>query len=566
MDFIKDIAKTLKSKLDNFDIEELESMIEVPPNTEMGDYAFPCFKLAKEYKKSPNMIAADIAENLVFDQPIHKVDSLGGYVNFFINKQIWAEETIKKVLTEGDNFGRSTYGELKNALVEFSSPNIAKPFHIGHIRTTVIGHSLFRIYEFMGFNAIALNHLGDYGTQFGKLIVAYKAWGNRDIIEKDPINELLKIYIKFHEEAEKAPELEDEARSWFKKLEDGDEEAVSLWQWMRDVSLKEFNKVYDLLGIAFNSFDGESFYSDKMPRAIKMMEDKGILKDSQGAKIVDLEPYNMPPALIMKKDGSTLYITRDIAAAIYRKETYDFYKNVYVVGTPQELHFRQWKKVLELMGFEWAKDCIHVQFGTVSLEDGTLSTRQGRVVFLLDVLNKAINKTKEIIQEKNPNLENIDTVAKQVGVGAIIFQELSNSRIKDYQFSWERTLSFEGETGPYVQYSHARCCSLIEKSKHLPSLEVNYDLLADNMDAMEVIRVLTTFEDVLMRSYLRNEPHHVARFALDLAQSFNKFYHDNHILNEDEEIQKAFIALVDSARIGLNNSLYLLGMEAPRKM
>lgn len=566
MDFIKDIAKTLKSKLDNFDIEELESMIEVPPNTEMGDYAFPCFKLAKEYKKSPNMIAADIAENLVFDQPIHKVDSLGGYVNFFINKQIWAEETIKKVLTEGDNFGRSTYGELKNALVEFSSPNIAKPFHIGHIRTTVIGHSLFRIYEFMGFNAIALNHLGDYGTQFGKLIVAYKAWGNRDIIEKDPINELLKIYIKFHEEAEKEPELEDEARSWFKKLEDGDEEAVSLWQWMRDVSLKEFNKVYDLLGIAFNSFDGESFYSDKMPRAIKMMEDKGILKDSQGAKIVDLEPYNMPPALIMKKDGSTLYITRDIAAAIYRKETYDFYKNVYVVGTPQELHFRQWKKVLELMGFEWAKDCIHVQFGTVSLEDGTLSTRQGRVVFLLDVLNKAINKTKEIIQEKNPNLENIDTVAKQVGVGAIIFQELSNSRIKDYQFSWERTLSFEGETGPYVQYSHARCCSLIEKSKHLPSLEVNYDLLADNMDAMEVIRVLTTFEDVLMRSYLRNEPHHVARFALDLAQSFNKFYHDNHILNEDEEIQKAFIALVDSARIGLNNSLYLLGMEAPRKM
>ncbi len=566
MDLRQSIAQVLHGELSNFSVEEIKTMIEIPPNTEMGDYAFPCFRLAKEFRKSPNDIAKDLASKLQPSDWVASIDSMGGYVNFFVNKKRWAESMIERVMSEKENFGRSDFGQKKNTIIEFSSPNIAKPFHIGHIRTTVIGHSLFKIYDFLGFNALAFNHLGDYGTQFGKLIVAYKKWGNREVIEQDPINELLKIYVQFHQEAENDPTMEDEARAWFKKLEDGDAEAYALWEWIREVSLSEFNRVYDLLGIKFDSLDGESFYSDKMPAVIEEMEAKGVLQDSQGAKIVDLEPYGMPPALIMKKDGSTLYITRDIAAAIYRKNTYDFYKNVYIVGTPQELHFRQWKKVLALMGHEWEKDCIHVQFGTVSLEDGTLSTRHGRVVFLEDVLNKAIEKTKEIIQEKNPNLENIDEVAKQVGVGAIIFQELSNSRIKDYQFSWERTLSFEGETGPYVQYSHARCCSLIEKSGITPTADVNFEILANNSDAMEVVRVLTSFDEVLLRAYHKNEPHHIARFALDLAQAFNKFYHDNHILSADEDTKKAFIALVEGVRIGLLNSLYLLGMEAPRKM
>lgn len=566
MNFKHDIATILSDEIKEISMEEIESMIEIPSNTEMGDYAFPCFKLSKIFRKSPNMIAEELAQKLEKTAVIDKIINLSGYVNFFVDRETWAKSVISRVVTEKENFGRSDYGQKRNTIVEFSSPNIAKPFHIGHIRTTVIGHSLYRLYDFMGFNAIAINHLGDYGTQFGKLIVAYKAWGDRAVIESNPISELLKIYVRFHDEADQNPELEEEARGWFKKLENKDPEATELWQWMRDISLKEFNRVYDLLGIKFDSFAGESFYSDKMPAAVQLIEDKGLLKDSEGAKIVDLEPYGMPPALIMKKDGSTLYITRDIAAAIYRKETYDFYKNIYVVGTPQELHFRQWGKILELMGFEWAKDCIHVQFGTVSLEDGVLSTRSGRVVFLEDVLNRAIEQTKAIIMQKNPELENIDETAKQVGVGALVFQELSNSRIKDYQFSWERTLSFEGETGPYVQYSYARCCSLIEKSEFEPSIDIDFSLIAQNPDAMEIVRVLTSFDDVLMRSLNRNEPHHIARFVLDLSQAFNKFYHDNHILSETEDVQKAYISLVESVKNGIHNALYLLGMESPQKM
>ena len=566
MNFKHDIATILSDEIKEISMEEIESMIEIPSNTEMGDYAFPCFKLSKIFRKSPNMIAEELAQKLEKTAVIDKIINLSGYVNFFVDRETWAKSVISRVVTEKENFGRSDYGQKRNTIVEFSSPNIAKPFHIGHIRTTVIGHSLYRLYDFMGFNAIAINHLGDYGTQFGKLIVAYKAWGDRAVIESNPISELLKIYVRFHDEADQNPELEEEARGWFKKLENKDPEATELWQWMRDISLKEFNRVYDLLGIKFDSFAGESFYSDKMPAAVQLIEDKGLLKDSEGAKIVDLEPYGMPPALIMKKDGSTLYITRDIAAAIYRKETYDFYKNIYVVGTPQELHFRQWGKILELMGFEWAKDCIHVQFGTVSLEDGVLSTRSGRVVFLEDVLNRAIEQTKGIIIQKNPDLENIDETAKQVGVGALVFQELSNSRIKDYQFSWERTLSFEGETGPYVQYAYARCCSLIEKSEFDPSTDIDFSIIAQNPDAMEIVRVLTSFDDVLMRSLNRNEPHHIARFVLDLSQAFNKFYHDNHILSETEDVQKAYISLVESVKNGIHNALYLLGMESPQKM
>ncbi|MBP2027027.1 arginyl-tRNA synthetase [Acetoanaerobium pronyense] len=566
MDFKLEVGNILSSKIEDIKSEDIISMIEIPPNSDMGDYAFPCFKLAKIFRKSPNQIAQELSSQ--FEKPdfIEKIENAGGYVNFYINKTLVAKQMIDEVFEKKEDFGKLSIGNGKNVIVEYSSPNIAKPFHIGHIRTTVIGHALYNLYKFLGYNTIGINHLGDYGTQFGKLIVAYKKWGNEEEVKQEPIQSLLKLYIKFHEEVETDPSLDDDAREWFRKLEDKDEEASELWKLFRDVSLEEFSKVYEMLGIKFDSYAGESFYSDKMPKVLDLMEEKGVLVDSQGAKIVDLEEYSMPPALIKKKDGSTLYITRDLAAAIYRKETYDFYKNIYVVGSQQTLHFKQWMKILEVMGYEWAKDCEHVQFGMVSLEEGTLSTRRGRVVFLEDVLNKAIEKTREIISEKNPNLDSVDQVAKQVGVGAVVFQELSNSRIKDYTFSWERTLSFEGETGPYVQYTHARACSLIKKANIEINSDIDFKVLSQNKDAMEVIRVLGTFKSVLIRSAERNEPHHVSRFVLDLSQAFNKFYHDNLILVEDENIKKALLALVEATRIGIKNSLNILGMEAPEKM
>ena len=473
IDFKKEVVNTISNMEKSLDKEEIERLIEIPPSYDMGDYAFPCFKLAKTFRKAPNLIAKELAEKMGNNEYFEKIECAGPYLNFFINKNKLAETVLKEILDKKDTYGAKDVGKWRNIIVEFSSPNIAKPFHIGHIRTTIIGNSLYKICKFLGFNAIAINHLGDYGTQFGMLIAAYKKWGERDIIESDPINELLKLYVKFNAEAEKDESLRDEARYWFKELENGNEEAVELWQWIRDVSLKEFNKVYNLLNIKFDSYAGESFYSDKMGRVIEELEEKGLLKESEGAKIVDLEEYGMSPALIQKKDGSTLYITRDIAAAIYRKEYYDFYKNIYVVASQQNLHFKQLIKIVELLGYNWAKDCIHVPFGMVSLEDGTLSTRKGRVVFLEDVLNKAIEGAKEIIEKKNPNLENKEEIAKQVGIGAVIFQELFNSRIKDYVFTWDRTLSFEGETGPYVQYTHARASSLLKKGDRSEGTRLN---------------------------------------------------------------------------------------------
>jgi arginyl-tRNA synthetase len=566
MDFKVEVSKILSEKISDFSYEEILSMIEIPPNAAMGDFAFPCFKLAKTYRKSPNIIAQELAQELNRPSYLKSIENAGGYVNFYVDTILLSSQVIKEVLEKKEDFGKMDIGSGKNVIVEFSSPNIAKPFHIGHIRTTVIGNSLYKLYKFLGYNTIGINHLGDYGTQFGKLIVAYKGWGNEEEVKNAPIKTLLKLYIEYHEKAEANPQMEDEAREWFKKLEDGDEEATRLWKFFREVSLEEFSRVYDMLGISFDSYAGESFYSDKMPAVIELMEEKGVLIESQGAHIVDLEPYGMPPALIKKRDGSTLYITRDLAAAIYRKKTYDFYKNIYVVGSQQALHFKQWIKILDLMGFEWAKDCEHVQFGMVALEEGTLSTRKGRVVFLEDVLNQAIQKTKEVIIEKNPNLEDIDKVAKQIGVGAVVFQELSNSRIKDYTFSWERTLSFEGETGPYVQYTHARACSVLRKANLKPSSDIDFSMLGNNNDAMEVIRVLNSFKSVLLRAADKNEPHHITRYILDLAQAFNKFYHDNPILVDDEKVKAARLAIVEAVRIGLENSLKLLGMEAPERM
>lgn len=564
-DFKIAIANCLKEKIEDLTLEEIVALIEVPPNKEMGDFAFPCFKLAKVFRKAPNMIAADLAENIEAKGAISKVMPLGGYVNFFVNKSQLAETVINDVLTKKEKYGHTDLGQEKAVVIDFSSPNIAKPFHIGHIRTTVIGNALYKIYDSQGYNVVRVNHLGDYGTQFGKLIVAFKLWGSKEAVEANPIPELLKLYVKFHEEAEQKPEMEDEARAWFTKLENGDEEAKALWQWFRDESLKEFARVYDLLDIEFDSYAGESFYSDKMGVVIDQLKEKGLLVQSQGTNVVDLEQYNMPPALITKNDGSTLYMTRDLAAAIYRKNTYDFDKCIYVVGSQQSLHFQQLFKVLELMGYEWSKDLIHVPFGMVALEEGTMSTRKGRVVFLEDVLKQAVEKTKEIVLSKNPNAKNVDQIAKQVGVGAVVFQELSNSRIKDYTFSWSRTLSFEGETGPYVQYTHARCCAVLRKAEEEVTADINYDLLSEG-DGAEVLKVIGSFNKAILAAMRKNEPHIITRFVLDLAQAFNKFYHDNPILVDDVEVRKARLALVAATRQTIENALALLGMHAPERM
>lgn len=566
-DFKLEVADIISAQVSDLSLEEIVSLIEIPPNKDMGDYAFPCFKLAKVFRKAPNMISSELCEKMEKTDLIQKVETAGAYINFFVDKSSLAKSVVSEVLDKKDDYGKNDLGQGKKVIVEFSSPNIAKPFHIGHIRSTVIGNSLYKVYKALGFDTVRINHLGDYGTQFGKLIVAFKKWGDEEEVKQAPIKTLLKLYVQFHDEAEKDPSMDEDARMWFKKLEDGEEEAVRLWSWFREVSLEEFNRVYDMLGVEFDSYAGESFYSDKMPRMIDIMNERRLLKESKGANIVDLEEYNMPPALITKSDGSTLYLTRDIAAATYRKETYDFYKNIYVVGSQQILHFNQWMKVVELMGFDWAKDCVHVPFGMVSLEEGTMSTRKGRVVFLEDVLNKAVDATKEIIknQKKNIDIENIDTVAKQIGVGAVVFQELSNNRIKDYEFSWDRTLDFQGETGPYVQYTHTRACSVLRKANEEVSADVDFSVLSDD-DSVNVIKEIGNFPKAIKDVIKNNEPHIIARYVVDLAQAFNKFYHDNAIIVEDEKVRKARLSLVLATKQTIKNALSLLGIEAPERM
>lgn len=565
IDFKKEVINAICNIQDSLDYNEVESLIEIPPNYDMGDYAFPCFKLAKTFRKAPNLIAEELAGKIGHSEYFEKVENAGAYLNFFINKSSLAETVLKEIVEKKDEYGSRDIGKGKNIIVEFSSPNIAKPFHIGHLRSTVIGNSIYKICRFLGFNAIAINHLGDYGTQFGMLIAAYKKWGDKELIEADPINEFLKLYVKFNSEADKDESLRDEARYWFKELENNNPEAVELWQWIRDLSLKEFKRVYKLLNIEFDSYAGESFYSDKMARVTDELEEKGLLKESEGAQIVDLEEYDMPPALIRKRDGSTLYITRDIAAAIYRKEHYNFYKNIYVVASQQNLHFKQWIRVVDLMGYDWAFDCIHVPFGMVSLEDGTLSTRKGRVVFLEDVLNKAIESVKNIIEERNPNLENKDEVAKQVGVGAVIFQDLFNSRIKDYVFTWDRTINFEGETGPYVQYTHARANSLLEKGDFKLEDSVDFNLLKQQ-EEVDLIRLLYNFPNIVYDAYEKLEPSFITRSVTDIAKAFNKFYNSCPILSADEDLKKARLSLVYAAKTVIKTGLGLVGIEAPNRM
>ncbi len=560
-----EIAKLLSAKIDIMAYDEILGLVEHPKNTEMGDYAFPCFKLAKAFRKAPNAIADELATSVNDEKLFKSVASVAGFLNFTVNAEYFAKNVIEDVLTKKEKYGASDIGQGKKTIVEYSSVNIAKPFHMGHIRSTMIGESLNRIYKFLGYDTVAINHLGDYGTQFGKLIVAYKLWGNKEDIEADPIPELLKIYVQFHQAAEENPALEDEARAWFTKLENGDEEAVELWTMFRDMSLKVFNRVYKKIGVTFDSYAGESFYSYKMPEIINELREKNIVEKSEGAEIVNLEPYGLTPALITKKDGSSLYLTRDLAAAKYRKDTYNFDKNIYVVGSAQKLHFQQWIKIVELMGYEWYKDCVHVDFGMVSLEEGALSTRKGNVVFLEDVLDKAVEQTLEIINEKNPDLVNKEVVAAQIGIGAVVFQELYTSRTKDYAFSLDKTLSFEGETGPYVQYTHARACSVLKKVEATTEEVANYAALTDEA-SKDVVRILSKFGEIVILAHKNYEPHTVARYAVELAQAFNRFYHDNAILVEDAAVKSARVALVRAVKIVIQNALKLVCLEAPEQM
>lgn len=546
-------------------VQEISDMLEIPPDRQLGDRAFPCFKLAKTMRKNPQLIAQEIADNIKKPNFIERIETKGAYVNFFFNRAVFAQTVLEDILNKGERYGSSDKGNGSVVCIDFSAPNIAKPFHIGHLRSTVIGNSLYKIYEFLGYKCIGINHLGDWGTQFGKLITAYKHWGIKDDLEKEPIKALLDIYVKFHDEAEKDPSLEDEARMWFKRMEDGDEEALSLWRWFKDLSLREFNKIYDMLGVKFDYYTGESFYNDKMDRVVELLQGKGLLTESQGALVVDLSQYDMPPCMIKKTDGTTLYATRDITAAIYRKETFDFDKCLYVVAYQQDLHFRQWFKVIELMGFDWYDKLFHVPFGMVSMEEGTLSTRKGRVVFLEDVLQKAVDRTLDIIKEKNPGLENKEDVAKQVGIGAVVFHDLINNRIKDIVFSWDQVLNFDGETGPYVQYAHARAMSILAKATQTITGKVGGDLLTED-ETLELIDLLARFPEAIEAACQANEPSIVARHTIDIAQAFNKFYKNHMVIVEDDELQRARLTLVYATAQVIRIGLGLLGIQAPAKM
>lgn len=564
MDARTDIAKAIAAITD-IDEAELSSYIEIPPDRSMGDYAFPCFRLAKAMRKAPPAIAEELRAGITLPSSITKAEVKGGYLNFFEDRAGAASATIKRVLAEGENYGHSNEGGGKNVCVEFSSINIAKPFHIGHLPSTAIGNSLNRIYKALGYNTIAINHLGDWGTQFGKMIVAYKKWGGGSPIEESTVRELVKLYVRFHEEAEKDESLNDEARAWFRKIEQGDSEAVDLWQRMKTLTLKEVGEVYKLLGVEFDSYAGESFYEDKMQAVIDELDAKGLLKTDKGAKIVDLSEYNMPPCIIVKSDGATLYATRDLAAAIYRKKTYDFVKSIYVVAYQQNLHFQQFFKVLELMGYDWVKDCVHVNFGMVSMEEGTLSTRHGNVVYLEDVLNASIEKTLEIIKEKSPDLEDKEAAARAVGVGAVVWGILYNSRIKDTSFSWKKMLNFDGETGPYAQYTHARCCSVLRKAGGYDEADIDCTLLSGEAETA-LVKAIAAFPDTVKAAAEKYEPYLIARAAIEICSRFNKFYYDCRIMDDDMHIRNARLALTDAARICIKNALYLVGLEAPERM
>jgi arginyl-tRNA synthetase len=562
--FIEDIITILQEQID-LPREELESLVEVPPDEKLGDYAFPCFILSKKLKKAPQKIAEELAEKIKPTDLIEEIYSIGPYINFKVNKTKLAEFALTEIFDKEESYGAGEIGKGKTIVIDFSSPNIAKPFGIGHLRTTMIGNALYHIYKKLGFTVVRVNHLGDWGTQFGKIILAYKMWGDEKEFLKDPIATLYDLYVRFHKEEEKDPKLEEEARAWFKKLEDGDKEATQLWEKFRECSLKEFDRVYQMLGIEFDSYAGESFYNEFMDQTIEELKAKGLAEISQDALIVNLEKFNLPPCLLKKKDEATLYATRDIAAAIYRYNTYHFYKNLYVVGTAQKLHFQQVFKVLELMGYKWAKDCVHVDFGWIKFKQEMMSTRKGNIVLLEDVLNKSIQLALKIIQEKNPDLENKDKVAEDVGIGAVIFADLSTRRNKDIDFDWDQALSFDGETGPYVQYTHARLCSLIRKYGASIKKNADYRIFSTDEEA-RLIKLLEDYPRRIKQSAETYEPSIICSYLIDLCSAFNRFYQKERIITEDQISTDARMLMVKGVQIVLKNGLSILGIKAPEKM
>ena len=559
MDFKTALVDLLRKHLK----KDVKDLIEIPPDPTLGDYAFPCFSLAKELKKNPNQIAQDLSKQIKADF-LTKIETKGAYLNFFVDKTLLIQDVLTTVLQEKEKYGRSTLGKGKTVVIDMSSPNIAKPFGIGHLRSTIIGNALRNLLILQGYKVIRINHLGDWGTQFGKLIVAFKLWGDAKKLKKDPIPYLLDLYVKFHDVAEKKPELEDEARAWFKKLEDGNKEALALWKTFKDLSLVEFKKVYKLLGVEFEAYSGEAFYNDQLESTIELIKKKGITEMSEGALIVNLEKYTMPPAILRKSDGATLYLTRDVAAALYRKKTYNFDTMLYEVGGEQKLHFQQLFKVLELLGYTWAKDCTHVDHGLYLGSDGKkFSTRKGKTVFMTDVLDETINLAKKIIQEKNPKLKNKDAVAQHVGVGAIIFGDLCNDRSRDILFDIDKFTSFEGETGPYLQYTHARLCSILRKKK-LSAGKITYSLY--DKTEQEIIKHLGRFSDILLDATHQYKPHILARYLLDLAQMINSFYVSHPVLQDDKDLEKARLALITAVKIVLSNGLGILGITSLEEM
>lgn len=551
-------------KASELDEATVDGILEIPPKPDMGDYAFPCFQLAKTLRKAPPMIAADIAEKIGSVDIIEKLEVKGAYLNFFLKKDLFVKSMVEAA--DKEDFGSSTEGNGKTICIDYSSPNVAKNFHVGHLRTTIIGNSLYKIFSKLGYRVERINHLGDWGTQFGKLIVAYKKWGSKEAVEKNGVEELMHLYVKFHDEAANDDSLNDQAREWFSQMEQGNEEALSIWQWFVDISLKEYKGTYDLLGMEFDHYLGESFYRDKTADVVKRLEDANLLEESEGAKIVNLDEYNMAPCLIMKKDGSSIYATRDLAAIFYRKATWNFDKCLYVTGQEQKLHFAQVFKVVELLGNEWAKDSlVHIPYGLVSLEGAKLSTRSGNIIYAEDILLQAIQKVKETINEKNPDAEDKDEIARIVGVGAIIFHDLYNQRIKDVSFKWDKVLNFDGETGPYVQYTYVRCASILRNVAYDENAIIDYSQLLDD-EAIALLKEINRFPQVVKDAAEKYEPCIVARFAMDVAQSFSRFYNADRVNVEDDALRNARVKLVSMTKRTLKDALALLGVDCPEQM
>ena len=544
--------------------ENIYEMFEYPPDSSLGDIAFPCFKLSRILRKAPPVIAKEISEIFSSDV-VSKVEAVNGYLNIFVSNEYLIKNVLLKVEEQKSTYGSDGSGKGKVAVFDYSSPNVAKPFHIGHLGTTIIGHSLKRLHQFQGFDCIGINYLGDWGTQFGKLIVAYNLWGNKETVEKNGVDELVALYVKFHEEAEKDETLNQKARDEFTKLEHNDETNTSLWKWFVQISLEEYQKTYKQLGIEFDSYKGESFYTDKMPAQIQILKDKNLLKIDDGASIVDLSEYNMPPCLILKKDGSTLYPTRDIAAAVYRKQTYNFDKCIYVTSAGQSLHFAQWFKVVKLMGYDWHDQLVHVPYGTVSINGEKLATRTGNVILLKDLFATAIEKVTEIMDEKNPDLPNKAEIAEAVGVGSVIFYYLYNNRIKDINFVMKDALSFEGNTGPYVQYTYARTSGILEKSSSVDLMAT--EPIITTQEEADILKVLSKFNEAVKNAIKEYEPSVITRYIIDLCSAFNKFYHNCQIVSaENDAIRNTRIRLTSAVKTVLGSAFDLICIKKTEKI